>query len=308
MGSEDGYSEDMNINRLMNFSPVRIKALFGLHPLALGDLLKTALPELERRRTEWLANRPNRKRPVIPNDGRPRVVKPYQKVLMTLIYLRHNVRHEVVGTMFGYSADTSENAFHEVVPVLRDVCPSQKWEAEKRWRKGQSSWTPDEVELEIVDSFETPVNRPSDAERQRRIYSGKKKRHTLKTQVICDQDGELLCIEAGHRGPKSDIKLYEETDFPAELMGKPRLGDKAYQSKDHPEIRTPHKKPKGGELTPEQKAENKEINRQRVVIEHVIGRVKGWRIVRDQYRLAMGLFPMVASAVVGLVQLNRIVL
>jgi len=38
----------------------------------------------------------------------------------------------------------------------------------------------------IVDSFETPVPRPSDYEAQRRVYSGKKKDHTLKTQVVSD--------------------------------------------------------------------------------------------------------------------------
>jgi len=44
-----------------------------------------------------------------------------------------------------------------------------------------------------------------------------------------------------------------------------------------------------------------------VVVEHAIRRVKGWRVVRDEYRLALGLFPMVAAAVVGLVQLSRII-
>ncbi len=39
----------------------------------------------------------------------------------------------------------------------------------------------------------------------------------------------------------------------------------------------------------------------RVALEHGIRRVKGFRVVREKYRLAMGLFPMVASAVVGLV-------
>ncbi len=298
----------MNIKRLFNnFSTTRVKALFGLHPIALRDLLVAVLPELEKRRAERLASRADRKRPPIPNDGRPRIVKPYEEVLMTLIYLRHNVSHEVVGAMFGYSADTSENAFHRVVAVLRDVCPSERWDAEKRWRKGEASWTPDEVEIAIVDSFETPVSRPSLQERQRRIYSGKKKRHTLKTQIISDQDGEVLCIDAGHRGSKADLKLYEEASHVKELEGKPRLADKAYQSKEHPEIRTPHKKPKGGELTLEQKEENKEIARQRIVVEHAIRRIKGWRIVRDQYRLALGLFPMVALAVVGLLQLSRIV-
>jgi hypothetical protein len=226
---------------------------------------------------------------------------------MALMYLRHNVSHEVVGGLFGFSADTSENAFHEVVPILRELFPAEKWEAEKRWRRGEATWTPDEVEQTIIDSFETPVSRLSQKERQRRVYSGKKKRHTLKTHIVTDQKGEILTLSAGHRGPKADLKLYEEEPLPDPIRDKPRIADKAYASADHPEIKTPHKKPKGGELTEEQKAENKEISRQRIVVEHAVRRVKGWRIMRDEYRLALGLFPMVASAVVGLIQFSRII-
>ena len=77
--------------------------------------------------------------------------------------------------------------------------------------------------------------------------------------------------------------------------------------KDHPELLTPHKKPKGGELTPEQREENRHLAQQRIYVEHGIRRIKGWRIMREDYRLALGLFPMIAHAVVGMVQLNRIV-
>jgi hypothetical protein len=298
----------MNFKNLDHFSTSRIKALFGLHPIVLAELLFKVLPELERRRRERLAGRPDRKRRFVPNDGRPREVRPVDKGLMTLIYLRHNVSHEVVGALFGVSADTSENAFEEVVPVVRELFPSEKWEAEKRWRRGEPQWTPDQVDKAIVDSFETPVRRPSIQERQRRVYSGKKKRHTLKTQIVTDQQGEILTLSAGHPGPKADLKLYEEVPLPEPIAHTPRLGDKAYCSQDHPEIQTPHKKPRGGELTPQQKAENKEISRQRMVVEHGIRRVKGWRILRDEYRLALGLFPMVASAVVGLIQFSRIIM
>ncbi len=296
----------MKFTHLKHFSPSRVKALFGLHPLALAELLIKVLPELERRRTQRLATRPERKRRRVANDGRPRQVRPVEEVLMALLYLRHNVSHEVVGGMFGFSADTSENAFYKVVPLLRDLCPSQKWEAEKKWRRAEPSWSPDEVEVTIIDSFETPVSRPSLNAHQKRIYSGKKKRHTLKSQIVTDQKGEILDLNAGHRGPKADLKLYEETPLPQEIADKPRLADKAYADSKHPEICTPHKKPKGGELTEEQKAQNKEISSKRVVVEHAIRRVKGWRVVRDEYRLALGLFPMVAAAVVGLVQLSRI--
>lgn len=296
----------MNYKNLNHYSTSRVKALFGFHPLVLGEILASVLPELEQRRAARLAARPERKRPVIAHDGKPPQVLPLHKVLMTLLYLRHNVSHAVVGALFEWSADSSENAFHEVLPVLRDLFPAEKWEAEKRWRPGEPSWTPTAVERAIVDSFETPVRRPSDPQRQRRLYSGKKKRHTLKTQLVTDQAGEILTLSAGHRGPKADVKIYEEVPLPEPLATTPRLGDKGYASPNHPELTTPHKKPRGGELTETQRAENKVIARQRIVVEHAIRRVKGFRIMREDYRLAPGLFPMIASAVVGLIQCSRI--
>jgi DDE superfamily endonuclease/Helix-turn-helix of DDE superfamily endonuclease len=296
----------MNFTTLHSLSASRVKALFGLSPSLLADLLMVVLPELERRRAARLEGRADRKRKLVANDGRPRVVTPVHKVLMTLVYLRHNVQHEVVGALFRFSADTAENAFHEVVPVLRDCFPAEKWDAEKAWRKGEPTWTPEGVDKVIIDSFESPVRRPSLPEQQKRLYSGKKKRHTLKTQLATDQEGEILTLEAGHRGPQADLKLYDEAPLPEPLTDKPRMGDKGSHSQEHPELTTPHKKPRGGELTAEQKAENKEIARQRIVVEHAIRRVKGFRILRDDYRLALGLFPMIASAVVGLIQFSRI--
>ena len=71
-------------------------------------------------------------------------------------------------------------------------------------------------------------------------------------------------------------------------------------------MHTPHKKPKGGELTPEQREENRRLAQVRIYVEHGIRRIKGWRILREDYRLAVGLFATVAQAVVGLVQLGRI--
>ncbi len=94
--------------------------------------------------------------------------------------------------MFSKSADTSENAFVEVLPVFKRLFPDEKWEAEKRYGRSDEKWTPAKVERVIVDSFETYVPRPSNNERQKRLYSGKKKRHTLKTQIYTDQDGGIL--------------------------------------------------------------------------------------------------------------------
>ncbi|MDR1169453.1 MAG: transposase family protein [Prevotellaceae bacterium] len=52
----------------------------------------------------------------------------------------------------------------------------------------------------------------------------------------------------------------------------------------------PQKKPKGKELTPEQKQDNRLISSFRVRMEHVIGSIKRYRTVKDEYRLRKNLF------------------
>jgi len=47
----------------------------------------------------------------------------------------------------------------------------------------------------------------------------------------------------------------------------------------------PHKKPKGGDLTSEQKAINKDQASKRVKIEHCIGGMKRYRILSDRLRV-----------------------
>ncbi|MEK7370645.1 MAG: transposase family protein, partial [candidate division NC10 bacterium] len=214
----------MNWRLLEKASPTRIQGLFGLFPRALSELLAAVLPVLVERRRQTQQRRPDRQRAV--GGGRIRRLAPYQEVLLTLLYLRHNVSHEVVGAFFGVSADTSENTFHEVIGVLQQVCPSSRWEAEKRWQKGQPSWQPTERDRLLIDSFETPIRRPSDETRQRRTYSGKKKRHTLKTQVVTDAKGEILEIDPGHRGPKADLRIYEESGVDQRYPDAEKTADK----------------------------------------------------------------------------------
>lgn len=289
----------MSICNLKMFPENRIKSLFGVSSDILAQVIVKVLPELEEKREVRLRSSTERKRRFVARDGRPREVLPIHQLLMTLVYLRHNVSHTVVGQMFGFSADSSENAFADVIFVLRDLFPAARWEAVKRHR--HEKWNPDEVDVVVIDSFETPIPRPSVNERQKRDYSGKKKRHTLKTQIYTDQKGIILDVSGGHRGPKADVKIWNETELPEELQDKDKIADKAYVGAKKP-TRTPKKKPKGGELSEEEKAENKKISQERIVVEHSIRRVKSYRIVRDEYRLAQGIFPTVVSAIVGLIQ------
>jgi len=64
------------------------------------------------------------------------------------------------------------------------------------------------------------------------------------------------------------------------------LQDKGYQGiqKLHPNSRLPHKKPRGGQLTQAQKADNRALARRRVLIEQVNRCLKIFRILSERYR------------------------
>lgn len=47
---------------------------------------------------------------------------------------------------------------------------------------------------------------------------------------------------------------------------------------------TPKKKPKGGELTDEEKAENRRISRERILIENINAKIKVFKITASKYR------------------------
>ena len=66
----------------------------------------------------------------------------------------------------------------------------------------------------------------------------------------------------------------------------PVLVDSGFQGvqKQYVNIRLPHKKPRGGDLTAEQKQENRELAKERVVCENAFAGVKRYHAVSDIYR------------------------
>jgi hypothetical protein len=135
----------------------------------------------------------------------------------------------------------------------------------------------------VMDVTETPIERPK--HRQRQFYSGKKKRHTLKCQIVLDLDSrQIICTFFG-TGRRHDLKLYQASGvrFAPQTES---LHDKGYQGiqKLHLNTRLPHKKPRGGQLTQHQRADNRALARRRVVIEQTNRCLKIFRILAERYR------------------------
>ncbi len=87
------------------------------------------------------------------------------------------------------------------------------------------------------------------------------------------------------KGARHDFSLYKASKV--RLPKKTAcLADSGYQGirELHRKSRTPIKKPKGGDLTLEQKAANKQLARERVLVENVILHLKIFLILSERYR------------------------
>ena len=158
-----------------------------------------------------------------------------------------------------------------------------------------------EFEL-IVDSCEQPIERPREYQEQKKYYSGKKKRHTKKNQIIVLPDGkDIVDIVADKPGPKSDIKLFREQRKGFDPKQKFQ-GDKAYNGEEL--IKTPKKKTKKQELTSEQKEKNKELASERVFVEHLIRLIKIFRVAKERFRLNSSKYEQIIMTICGLVRLR----
>jgi len=78
--------------------------------------------------------------------------------------------------------------------------------------------------------------------------------------------------------------------------------DSGYQGIDkiHNNSKIPHKKPKKGKLTKQQKQENKELSKIRVKIEHINRRIKRFRIFSMRYRNRRKRFALRMSLLCGI--------
>ena len=148
-----------------------------------------------------------------------------------------------------------------------------------------------------------PVSAPK---KQRRHYSGKKRRHTQKVQVIADKGTGKVIATAFCEGKRQDLALFKDsrTAIPASCLC---LADSGYQGldKQHKNSLTPKKKSKRRPLTAGQKAANRAIARERIGCEHVIGRLKVFRILMERYRNRRKRFGLRVNLIAALCNLER---
>ena len=155
------------------------------------------------------------------------------------------------------------------------------------------------AKLVVVDATETPIERPKKG--QRRFYSGKKKRHTLKTQLVVDPVTKAVICTTFGLGKEHDFHLFKRSRVKLK-KGTKCLADRGYQGiqKIHANSQLPKKKLKGKQLSQLDKEMNQSLERTRGICERIIGRLKVFKILAEKYRNRRKRFGLRFNLIAGL--------
>jgi len=230
------------------------------------------------------------------------------KLVFILFYFKFYPVQVVQGYFFGMGQVQANAWIHRLTPILNQALGYERQlPARKTQDISQVLAACPGLEF-IIDGTERPIRRPKDQDKQRHHYSGKKKRHTVKNNVVSDKrTRKIKALSPTCAGKKHDKKLADEhgVAFPPGSKLWKDTGFQGYEP-DHVHTFQPKKKPKGGALTPQEKAYNSLIASQRIGVEHSIGGVKVYHIVRDVFRnIRVGFADLVMETACGLHNLRR---
>ncbi|MCX6994423.1 MAG: IS5 family transposase [Chlamydiae bacterium] len=218
-------------------------------------------------------------------------------LLMTLEYLREYRTYFHISQSYNISESSAYKAVRWVEDTLIKH-PDFALPGRKALLKSDM-----EYEVVLIDATETPIERPK--KKQKFFYSGKKKKHTLKTQLVVDKKSlKIICL-AFSNGKRHDFRLFKES----KTQIHPQINvitDTGYQGlqKLHAKTQMPKKKSKKNPLTKKDKLSNQSLSRERVANENVIGMIKRFKIIADRYRNRRKRFALRFNLIAGIYNLE----
>jgi hypothetical protein len=165
----------------------------------------------------------------------------------------------------------------------------------------------------FIDATEQEIPRPKNKQKRKTHYSGKKKKHTVKTQLTVNKQGLIVHKSRHAKGSTHDYALYKHSHpkLPKEITSKLDLGYLGIKT-DYPGLDCvlPFKKKAPGRgkvgavaepLTATQKLFNKVLASARVVVEHTNSRVKKFRIFGEEFRNRLKHYDAMTDITCGIV-------
>ncbi|WP_344856835.1 transposase family protein [Amycolatopsis ultiminotia] len=218
-------------------------------------------------------------------DGRPgrqRALPLTDRVLLVAPYWRTNLTMRQIGPLFGVSHSAAHRVIDTIGPLLA-LAPVRKRRIDA---------------VAIVDGTLVPT-------RDHRLATPSKNyRYSTNVQVAIDADTRLvIATGAPQPGSRNDCTIYRDSGIAKQLADRRVMADGGYQG--NPDVVMPYRKPRDSSGLPEWKENLNTTHRKiRARVEHVLARMKNFKILRDHRRAANTL----ADTVSGIAHLHNIIL
>jgi hypothetical protein len=220
------------------------------------------------------------------------------RLVMALVWLRIYPTYELLGFFFSLDKANARDNVLDVLVALETLTDfAFERPAEERKKLGTLQAVMDafpDVCL-VIDAKEQRIQRPKSTQEhdlQKPYYSGKKKCHTLKTQLGVLPDGQIGALsESRPGGATYDLTLLRHSGLIDQLgSDEAAMLDAGYTGigKDYPERRlyVAYRASRNHPLTEEQKASNRQLAKYRVVVEHTIAQMNQFQALAQVYRHA----------------------
>lgn len=296
----------INYKRLSQ-QPKIFKNLTGVTIDEFDELYDRTYPIWQQQEQARLS-RPDRQRVI--GGGRKYELTFREQLLMSLVWLRLYLNTEALGYFFGVNKSTVSRNIRRVLAALRVAGEETLgWPDPAQRGRGKSvaqALTEYPELFALVDATEQAVQRSSNNETQRQHYSGKKKRHTRKTQLIVNEHGEIRAISSSTPGSVHDLAHFRLSGA-GEQIPQPLIvgGDAGYDGLGHDlpdhSVITSFKARRNQPLTEEQKLLNQEFSRLRIIVENTICQLKHFKVLAYQFRHKVDFYDVVFRAVVAIV-------
>jgi hypothetical protein len=294
----------MTVYEKLRRRPATFRSLTGMTVKEFEQMYERVVGDIASYEEKRL-RRPDRKRAV--GGGASHSLDEGNRLLLALIWLRVYPTYEVLGFIFNLHKSNVSRNLKPILDILSKHLEIEWPDKTERRKKSLNEFMQDFPDVTvIVDATEQPTYRPTDRDTQKRYYSGKKKRHTLKTQVLVLPDGTVAGFSDTVPGSQHDKSLFDASGVTDQLdPDEAIMGDSGYQGIQHDHRAVlPDKKPRGGELTDDQKARNHRVSQARIVVENTIAQLKTFRVLSDRYRQPRASHHQAFGIVAGLVNLR----
>jgi len=302
--------------------PKQYQAFTGVTVAQFAEILRALRPVYAEFEQERL-NRLDRKRKI--GGGRNFSLALEDRLMVTLMYFRLYVSYALLGYLFNLDGTNVGREINQrMLPALLSILPVPMQDELLSGRdeppqigggkRIKTLKTLMEAHPEIkevwVDATEQPIQRPSEKLARKQYYSGKQSEHTIKSQMLTTKK-LILHVSGNVPGSVSDSTVLAGSGIMHSIPKDVQVNlDRGYEGAEgrYPNntVCKPKRAQRNHPLTLFEKLYNHLINKTRILVEHVIGRLKKFRIVSELYRNRRPVLGDFFVAVAGLINFRAL--